>query len=163
LVRHNCDGLLRGMASDRPPARTGLMRTSRTLANSLKPDQEQRIPPEIPPHARLAAESRPLKRGCQKRPAGPVGAELHKRSAEAIGFGRHARLGRTGHGETTTWCGLSVIVLHSLTASLRRAEPALWKPCGACFQGVGYRTPIERTDRKDGTFEVNRRALTFDV
>ena len=31
------------------------------------------------------------------------------------------------------------------------------------LQGVGYRTPIERTDRKDGTFEVNRRALTFDV
>src|SRR5580704_6280374 len=40
------------------------------------------------------------KRGCHKwafRP--PDGAELHKRSAEASGFDRHARLGRTGHCE----------------------------------------------------------------
>jgi hypothetical protein len=56
-----------------------------------------------------------------------------------------------------------MIVLHSLTASLRRAEPAYGNLVALALQGVGYRTPIERTDRKDGTFEVNRRALTFDV
>jgi len=56
-----------------------------------------------------------------------------------------------------------MIVLHSLTASLRRAEPAHGNLVALALQGVGYRTPIERTDRKDGTFEVNRRALTFDV
>jgi hypothetical protein len=31
------------------------------------------------------------------------GAELHKRSAEASGFDRTARLGRTGHKERTPW------------------------------------------------------------
>ena len=56
-----------------------------------------------------------------------------------------------------------MIVLHSLTASLRRAEPAYGNLVALALQGVGYRTPIERTDRKDGTFEVNRWALTFDV
>jgi len=55
-----------------------------------------------------------------------------------------------------------MIVLHSLTASLRRAEPAYGNLVALALQGVGYRTPIERTDRKDGTFEVNRRALTFE-
>jgi hypothetical protein len=31
------------------------------------------------------------------------GAELHKRSAEASGFDRTARRGRTGHKERTPW------------------------------------------------------------
>jgi len=38
-----------------------------------------------------------------------------------------------------------MIVLHSLTASLRRAEPAYGNLVALALQGVGYRTPIERT------------------
>lgn len=36
-------------------------------------------------------------------PKGTEGAELHKRSAEASGFDRTARRGRTGHKERTPW------------------------------------------------------------
>jgi len=36
-------------------------------------------------------------------PKDTEGAELHKRSAEASGFDRTARRGRTGHKERTPW------------------------------------------------------------
>ena len=40
---------------------------------------------------------------CPERSEDTEGAELHKRSAEASGFDRTARRGRTGHKERTPW------------------------------------------------------------
>jgi len=55
------------------------------------------------------AASMPVRRPRRKSgavtscPKDTEGAELHKRSAEASGFDRTARLGRTGHKERTPW------------------------------------------------------------
>ena len=70
-------------------------------------------------------------------PKDTAGAELHKRSAEAIGFDRHARLGRTGHEETTTWCGLSErrVSVRKQTALLSGSYAKLFK------SGNGMRHP----------------------
>jgi hypothetical protein len=59
-------------------------------------------PPQCLLDARFVAEAE--KWDCHKLSEGhPEGAELRTRSAEASGFDRTARRGRTGHKERTPW------------------------------------------------------------